>query len=315
MNWIFIAAISYLLLAIVNLTDKFMVDNVVKSSRLYIFLVCTLGSLIILLAPWLLVWPGINVFLLNILAGILFVVAQYFLYESLRSGTASKSIILIGGSIPVFTFLFSFAFLGESFSLVQIVGGVFLLAGIFLVAFLPSERHFWEKILAKFRTNDDVANNFRYIFLAAFFYAVFFTLTKYIYSLQSFWSAFIWVRIGSLFLVLALLLIPKFRKDILSIFKRNRKKTKHQNKKTSIIFVLNQGLGSLSFVLQNYAIFLGSVAIVNALQGIQYGALLLLGLLFAPILPRSMRENFSFRILAQKILAIILISLGFYFII
>ncbi len=314
-SWVLIATAAYLLLAIVNLTDKFMVDNVVKSSRLYVFLVCSLGSLIVLAAPWFLVWSGWYIFTLNIVTGALFAVAQYFLYESLRSGPASKSIILIGGSIPVLTFLFSLAFLGSHFSAAQIVGGIFLLAGIFLVAFLPVKHHLWEKFLVRFKKDYNTANNLKFIFLTAFFYTVFFVLSKYSYEQQSFWSAFIWIRLGSLAFVLLALSFAAWRRDVFGALLKKKKKSKHQNWKTSVLFLFNQGLGSLSFILQNYAIFLGSVAVVNALQGIQYGALMLLGLVFAPILPKSMREDLSFRVLAQKILAILLISLGFYFII
>jgi len=315
MSWIFIATISYLLLAIVSMTDKFMVDNVVKSSRLYTFLVCSLGSLVVVLAPWFLNWPGTKIFFLNVLTGIIFAIAQYFLYESLRSGSVSKSVILVGGAIPIFTFLLSLVFLGEFYSAVQIVGGIFLLMGIFLIAFIPEKKHFWEKILSKFSTNNNVVNNFKFIFLAAFFYAIFFVLSKYIYGLQDFWSAFIWVRLGSLFFVLLLLVVPIWRKDIFKLFSKNKKRNKGQSFKTNLLFLFNQGLGAIGFVLQNYAVFLGSVAIVNALQGVQYGLLIILGFLFNPILPKNMRENFSFRILTQKILAIIVISLGVFFII
>ncbi|MFZ4648552.1 MAG: EamA family transporter [Patescibacteria group bacterium] len=315
MSWILIASISYLLLAIVNLTDKFMVDNIIKSSKLYVFLVCSLGALIVFLSPWLLVWPGWTIVSLNFIAGILFVVAQYFLYESLRSGSASKSLILIGGSIPVFTFLFSVAFLEEHFSAIQVIGGAYLLFGIFLMAFLPTKKHFWEKILLKFRTDNDVRNNLKYIFLASFFYSLFFTLTKFVYSLQSFWSAFIWVRLCALIIVILLLFIPVWRADIFSLFHKKRKLSGHHNWKITLLFLFNQGLGSISFVLQNYAIFLGSVAMVNALQGVQYGALLFFGLVFGGVMPKNMREKFSLKIFSYKVLAIVIISLGLYFII
>lgn len=316
MSWILIAIISYLLLALVNLTDKFMVDNVVKSSRFYVFLVCSLGALIIFLAPWFLVWPGYPIFFLNFLVGIVFAIAQFFLYESLRSGSASKSIILIGGSIPFLTFLWSLIFLGEQFSGRQLLGSGLLLVGIFLIAFLPRKKHFWEKILLKFKSDNKSVDNLKYIFLASLFYSIFFVLSKYAYSLQSFWSAFIWVRIGSLLFVLGLLLfLSSWRQEILPRIFQRKKMTKKSNWKIKSFFLFNQGLGSLSFILQNYAIFLGSVAIVNALQGVQYGALLVFGLIFAPFFPKSMREDFSLKILIFKILAISIISTGLYFII
>ena len=81
------------------------------------------------------------------------------------------------------------------------------------------------------------------------------------------------------------------------------------------MFFSNQGIAAIGFLLQNYAIFLGSVAIVNALQGVQFAFLLVLGGLISVFFPKLLKENVSKMVIIQKILAIVLISLGLYFII
>lgn len=73
-----------------------------------------------------------------------------------------------------------------------------------------------------------------------------------------------------------------------------------------------QGLGALAFVLQNYAISFGSVAIINALQGVQYAFLLLFAWLLTLFYPKIIKEDISKKILWKKIGAIVLISLGLY---
>jgi len=52
MSWVVVAISAYLLLAIANLLDKFLVDNVLRSSKAYAFVACILGSIIFLAAPW-----------------------------------------------------------------------------------------------------------------------------------------------------------------------------------------------------------------------------------------------------------------------
>ena len=71
--------------------------------------------------------------------------------------------------------------------------------------------------------------------------------------------------------------------------------------------------GGLAGLLQNYAISLGSVTLVNAMQGTQYAFLLVMAILLSRYYPRVLKEQISFAIFLQKIAAIILISGGLYF--
>lgn len=310
MTWFFIAIASYFLLAIVNLTDKFLIDNVLRSSKTYAFLVCFLGGLVFLAAPWLLHFPGWWLLLANLFTGTLFALALFFLYEALRRGEAARTIIIIGGLIPIFSTIIGWLFLGDVLLKEQILGLIFLLIGIFLVAFLPGRHSFWEKLWSSFRSEDYKRRSIMLIISAAFFYAVFFAATKYVYLHQEFWSAFIWVRLGALLSVLIFLFEKRSRQEILENLKGKEKKGQ---KKNIFLFLFNQGLGSLSFILQNYAIFLGPVAIITALQGVQY-AIMMFFSFFLGIFFKEFKEKFSWRMLTQKIMALIFISLGLYFI-
>ena len=66
--------------------------------------------------------------------------------------------------------------------------------------------------------------------------------------------------------------------------------------------------------MQNYAIALGSVVLVNALQGVQYAFLMVLGGLITVFYPKIIKEKINNVIILQKIVAITLISFGLYFI-
>jgi len=308
MSWFLIAILAYLFLAIANLIDKFLVDNIITSSRAYTFIVCLMGGLVIVGAPWLLRWPGIFLFSLNILNGFVFAVALWLLYAALRRGEASRILVIIGGTTPIFSAIFSLLF-GEQFLPKQWIGISILLVGVFIIASLPQPRSFCARVLKKFHiAQKDQAGGLIIAIFSALSYAIFFWLSKYSYLEQPFASAFIWNRLGAVIFVLFFLVRAKDRKKIITIFRKPRK-VKH-----NFLIIFNQILGASGFILQNYAIFLGPVLLVNALQGVQYAFLLIFSAILAVLAPKLLRETFSWRIIIHKSAAIILIGIGLYFI-
>ncbi len=309
MSWIAVALSAYFFLAVANLFDKFLVDNVLPSSKAYAFVVCLFGSILFLGAPWFLDWPGFFWFFINILSGIIFALALWSLYEALSRGEASRTLVLIGGLTPVFSLVFSILFFREQFSNNELLGVVTLLIGIAIIALLPEQRNFLARILVKLKIKQNIKSGYlMFAILSSLAYASYFILTKYAYSAQDFVSTFIWTRLGALLFVLLFLIRKIDRRDVLQVFKGGRK-----NKGNPLI-VINQIIGSLGFVLQNYAIFLGPVALVNALQGVQYAFLLILSTVLALLSPRLLKETFSWRIFSQKLLAVLIISFGLYLI-
>lgn len=309
MNWLMVALSAYLLLAIANLLDKFLVDNVVKSSRAYAFAACILGLVVMVVAPWFLRWPGINWLFFNLAAGGIFMLALWSLYESLKRGEAARVLVFIGGLTPIFSIFFSILFFKETYSLNQWLGMTFLLAGAGTIALLPQARSFLSRLIAKLGWENKKTRSALLIALAsAFFYSLYFIATKHAYNNQPFVSAFLWNRLGAGLFALLFLFSISGRREI----KQLLQKSKPGEKKGLV--VINQGLGSAGFVLQNYAISLGPVAIVNALQGFQYAFLLAISAVLAVLSPRLFKENFSWRIILQKTGAIILVAFGLYFI-
>ncbi|MBT7484349.1 EamA family transporter, partial [Candidatus Peregrinibacteria bacterium] len=147
MDWLAIAIAAYLILAVVNLADKFLLENVVPSAKTYTFLVGAMGLIVIVIAPWFLTWPGVSLLLGNLLVGALFPGALLLLYRSLKIGDASKIIPLIGGVVPIFTILLAYLFLGERFLTMQWVAIIYLLLGTVMLAYLPASNTLWSKML------------------------------------------------------------------------------------------------------------------------------------------------------------------------
>ncbi|MDD4290218.1 MAG: DMT family transporter [Patescibacteria group bacterium] len=309
MNFLIIVIVSYFILAIVNLADKFILGNMIPNSKAYTFFVGVLGCAVVLLSPFFLVWCGWRILMLNILVGAFFPIALTFMYRSLKIGDTSKMITLVGGTIPIFTVIMSIFILGEVFTKNQWLGIALLIVGTIIIAWLPNKKTLWHKISVMFgMTDDNPKRGIIEAILSALFYALFFIGTKYLYSIQPFWSGFIWIRLGTLIAVLTFLIN---KSDRIAIFNSFKSLMKGKNK---LLFFGNQGLAGVGFVLQNYAIALGSVALVNAMQGIQYVFLIVLGFIITMFKPRAIKEDISKSIIIQKIIAILLIGIGLFFV-
>jgi drug/metabolite transporter (DMT)-like permease len=309
MSWLIVALFSYFLLAVANLVDKFLVEKVLGSARAYTFVVCVMGVLVFLAAPWFLSWPGWLIFSYNIFLGALFFLAILFLYASLRRGEASQVLVLIGGSTPIFSIPLSFWLLGDSFSQQQLLAVLFLIAGLLIIAFLPKEKKdFWQKIFSKLSLNQKKTSLSIFLaILSGFTYALFFVGSKMVYQNQEFLSAFMWIRLGSAFFALFILFSARARKEVRELFIKKPKRSQNQ-----ALVIGNQSLGALGFILQNYAIYLGPVAIINALQGVQYAWIIVLGTLTSLFAPKILKEDISKKVLLRKFLAVIIIGTGLY---
>jgi len=309
MSWVVIALAAYFILAVCNLLDKFLIESVLSSSKAYVFAACLMSLLVFLAAPWFLEWPGLAPFLFNILAGVIFALSLWLLYEALQRGETSRVLVIIGGLTPIFSLLFSLWFFKEHFTNNQWVGIVILLIGVFLIALLPQSRTYLWRVMHKLKINNVSKGKGVILFaiLSALAYSLYFICSKYAYASQSFASSFIWTRLGSGLFVLMFLLSKNNRREI---FNALSKKNPNKNK---FLVIVNQCLGSLGFLLQNYAIFLGSVVIVNALQGAQYAFLLIISAIIAMLKPKLLKETFSWRIILQKSAAVIVIGIGLYF--
>ena len=148
---------------------------------------------------------------------------------------------------------------------------------------------------------------------ASVLFAVSHVLIKFVYINTDFFSGFIWTRLGSFLAVILLLLSAKNRNIIKNDFKKNKNQPS-QTKSTTFRFLFGQACGGSGAILIQYAIFLGSVTLVNALQGAQYGFVFILAALATLFLPKLIKETISREIIIQKILAILIIGIGLYLI-
>ena len=300
MDWVYIAIIAYTILAVGNLTDKFLLDKALPSSKAYTFLVNIAGGLVIFGAPFLAKWVGWPMLFVHLLVGAIFPLALSLMYQALKNGEPSRVTVLVGGSVPLFSLIFSITFLHEKFNANQWPAIIGLIIAMCLIIWLPKKRSWLDNAFSWFSPKKNNAIGIFEAVAAGFFFAVFAVASKALYSNLGFISTFIWLRLGSALAVLTLLISPNSRREII-------KSIKNLQGKKAAIFYGNQMLSAVGYSLQQYAISLGSLAIVSALQGVQFSLLIIFGALLSAFRPGIIKEKISRGIIIQKVIAVIII--------
>ena len=309
MSWFLVAILAYFVMALVNTADKFVLENVIPGPKTYTFLVGASGLLVVVAAPWFLNWPGWGLFFFDALVGSFFAGGLFFLYRSLKGGEVSSIFTLVGGLVPIFTVLLSLFWFGDSFTQHQWLAILFLVSGTIVISRISVHHNIWFNIRKFLNISDShkLPSIFS-VLIASLFFALFWVGTKEVYNTQEFWSGFIWVRIGTFLTVLFLLIRSSSRHEIFSEIKNSNKQ-----KNNKFIYFGVQGMGAVGSALQNYAVALGSAALVTSLQGVEYALLLVITSILTVFYPKIIKEANSKEIIAKKVLAIILIALGLYF--
>lgn len=290
MLWLVIVIFAYFLFAIVAVGDRYLLIGA-PNPKIYSFYVGILGGLSLVLIPFVGFFiPAPFEIVFALFAGVIFLFAIFSAFEGLEKFEASRIIPAIGGLVPIFTYIFVYAFSGgkETLGIKGIIALILLLIGSVLITYNPKKKFLSESL--------------KISAITAVFFSLMFVLSKYVYLMLPFWTGFIWMRIGLFLSALCFLFFKDIRRELFS-------KKKSFNRKTGTIFVLNQAVGASATILQNWAIALAPLAflsIINALQGVQYLFLFVLTL----ILFKSLKEDISKRTIIQKVFAIIVIILG-----
>lgn len=292
MLWVILALSAYFLLAIVELIDKRILSSPEVSPLPYAFYAGLLVSFSFIL------WPLDFSFLPSLITiyalggGITFFLGIYFLYSAIIKGEVSRVISIVGGLSPILIFIFSLLFLGEKFRLNSLIAFLMLVAGSVLLSLVKKGEGF------KFGHHF-----FLSCFLAALFFALSYGLTKAVFFKTSFLNGFIWIRVGTLICVIFVFLMPELRKRILE-------SSRGFSTKLTALFFIDKGISALAHVALNYAIKLGSVAIVNALQAVEYAFIFVLASAFSYFYPNIFCESLAPKHLVSKIIGIALVSFG-----
>ncbi len=290
MSWILVAAAAYFLNAITPIIDKFLLGDRIPNPTAYTFYVGVLSIVAVVAAPLGLMWPGTAQFLVSLASGALFLFGLFAFFVALKRQEASRVIPVVGAFVPLVVSVLAFLLLGERLDRYQVIAFVLLVLGGVLISVERGTRRLSPRgILMPLA--------------AAFLMGSSYVLLKGLFDYQPFVSGFVWTRVGSFLAALALL-IPSFSRRAIV------QSTRALKIKTTGLFIFNKTLGGITYLLLNFAFFLGSVTLVNAMQGIQYVFLFLFTIILSRFFPNVLKEELTAPVLAQKFAAILIIAAG-----
>lgn len=300
MIWILWALLAHMTSGIVFIVDKALLGSggAIGKPMRYAVYSGLVASGAVLLLPFAYAAPTMFVLGWSLLAGVLWLAALWLFFIGLKFGDPSRVVPITGSAVPVFTFLLAAVFLGERLDMRDILAVLFLVGGGALLS-----------IRFKGTKGVPVKALLGAVFGGAAF-AAHFALAKFIYDrFDPFLAAFAYIRLGvgvaAIGLFVWLWLTSGEKKKV-----KKTKKTKKRTIAITVAFFGSKGLGVVALLLLNYAISLGSVTVVNALQGVQYAFVLLLAVFVSRQWPKLFKEELQRVTVIQKIAGILLVSIG-----
>lgn len=316
--WLVAAIISYSMNAGVYVADKYLLSKKLHSSIVYAFLVGIWSIFNLVLLPldfWI---PSARELTLDLMAGVLFLFTLIFWYKALHQSEATRVVPIVGGLIPVFSYIFSYVFLGEVLGEKELLAFIILIVGGVLISIKHTRFYFAREVGDKVRNIfGDILGSWKAAYrptqrllinsvTAAIFFAAYYVLIKHVYLHQPFIGGYVWTRMGSFLAAVFIFLVPTWRRLI-------KRQNKEQGTPGNFFFFIGvRLLATLAFILLNWSVSIGNVALVNAVQGVQYIFLILIVLFLSAKHPKILREELGGGVLVQKILGIILVTTGLY---
>lgn len=222
----------------------------------------------------------------SVIAGALYCVAFWMYYYSLRGQEVSRYIPVLS-LIPVFVMVFSFVFLGERLSGLHLSGILLIVAGSILISYKKGS----------FRVKRNPA--LLLALLSVIFYALRNILIKNATYEASPFAALFWMGIGGLLVSLVLL------------YYHHPRITRRKAKVGVVLVALSGIFAMFAFLFFTMALSMGSASLTSALLETENFFIFAITLSLARLRPRFLKERFSRKDIMQKLLAIVVIFLGF----
>lgn len=285
MLWIYLAVGANLLVAIAVVIDKYLLAAKPVRPLAYAFGVALLSGLALFLLPFGVTLPPLDSVPLIIATGVAQFGALVFFFRAVRGHDPSLAASKTGTFAVLATFIFA-NLLGTNSEVPLNLYALLLMAGGMLVLGLLGRSIFVWTVVAGFSGG------------------LSFALLKGLLDNLGFVDAVFWTRIALAFSALSLLLIPRARDIVVTSWRRAPRRTG-----PGLLF--SKAMAGGGFLLIYYAIQLGDVVTVTALESTRFAFVLILALLLERWLPHG-GERATPHILLAKIAGITLIISGFF---
>ncbi len=306
MSWILLATLGQFINAVVAFLDKYIVSDESALPRpfVYAFYSCLLTGFWVIIyvlgyIPGLsdlgmprlsnIEMPTIEVVSMAFLSAYTFFMALVSMYTALKTAEAVNVMPVIGAVSALATFGLGFIFLEVTFAASFLWGIILLSTGTFLVA-----------------TTLPKADTILHVIHSGLFFALHYIVMKGLFMETSFDDGFFWSRIGFVLFAFSLLLVPMY-------FEKIRSQIGSTSRRAGGLVILAKVLAGVAAFLMLKATDWGDVAVVQALDGVKFVFILLIGYLFGAMLPNSAVEHeIRPRTVVRQVVYVLLISLGYF---
>ncbi|MDO8498687.1 MAG: EamA family transporter [bacterium] len=297
MSFLPIAVIAYGFNAGAIIIDKILLQKALKHPLSYTFFINVLQLLVLFLVPFGFKLEINRFFYLAVLSGLTWVLATYTMFVALKKNEVSAVGAVVGTFNPLFALILGSLFLGQLLSPNQYLAFSILLLGTAVFTI-----NLW---LGKLKFNSQLLG----MILSGFVFGLSYVLLREAFLGTNFITGLIIRGVSAGVLALSLLIVPQFRKLILTSSEGSRGIT---SKVTLILMGTGQTMGAASGLMIAYGVSLASPALVNSLFGVQYLVILVVSLILLKKHPHLLGENLTKDAILQKISGAGIISLGLY---
>lgn len=287
---IFLTIFQYLLQTVTDVMDKFLISKRKIEPVNYTFYTIVSGLILLVIWPLFYAHASLYYILLSLLAGASFSLAMYVFYCTLAEGEVSRVVPFVYGLVPLFDIVIGIVFQKINLNAPQLAALSLLIPGALLMGYKDGTvltKHVGMKVLSAF--------------LLSCYFALWHLASS---NQQPVLNNLMWNRIGAAGVLLPLLLFTSTRNKILSAEKVKQKKN------TAYLFLFKQALGGGTFVFLSYLLAVGTVPVINALQGFRYVFLFILALILSKKYRHILDEPITKHVVRLKIVAISLMFLG-----
>lgn len=298
-TWFFIALGAPLLWAIINYVDKILIGRFFQdkgTGSLKIFSAISgmiVMPFIAIFQPGVLGVSGLNATTM-VISGMISVFGMIPYFYALRRDDASLVVPLFQ-LVPVFNYLYARLFLGEVLTTQQMLAGGLIVLGAVGMSLNISSRRVGIK-----------GKTFLLMLLSCLLMSLTNVLFKKVGIEESFWTTTFWMYVGySVSAVILFFGIRSYREQFLMVFRRFPHVVG--------INLLNEGVNLVAITLFTYASLLGPLALVSLVNGFQPLFVLVIGLIITLRLPKLLTEKISRPEVFQRVIAIMIMLIGTYF--
>lgn len=301
MNWLVYAVIAPLLWSIDVHIDKHVLGRFyanVKPATVMFFsaVINGLFSLFILLLDPRAAHISLQSGLVILVAGAIYFFAPFPYFYALKHDETSRVVPLFQAQ-PIFAYIFGALFLHEALNFHEVTAGVVIIVGALLMnvdldnGYKIKQRSFWLMMLS---TGLFATGAFLFNFIG----------DKY-----GFWATSYYQNLGTAAAGLGLFIFGhQSRRDLITVLKT------YGTKAASMGF-LTEIINTAARVAFNYATLLAPLALVTLISGLQPAFVFLIGIALTIFFPKYGKENLQKKHFLQKLMSILIILAGTYFLI